>query len=335
MNRNYVLCLVLFTLIALSTKGQDIHFSSIKANDMYFNPAKTAFFATDFQIATTYRNQWQSVSTNGYNTSLFTAEARLFKSKRYKHSFGIGVGFMRDVAGTLNFGQRQLFMSLSYNKQISKHNNQFISLGFQFANTYWSYDATDADFGQEQADWEGLYLSNLSHKDLSLGVHWQIEPADLQTLTAGIASFHLNTPMLSFLSQDNFYQIKLQPRHLAYINYQFPTTELTTLQLHSHANFQNDNYEIIIGGECTVDMSRTIFDQNNIGAGLYYRSNDALILVLTYQFNSLKAGISYDVNISGLSQVSHTYGGLELYISYGLNKYSYNKKIKTIPCPTF
>lgn len=82
-------------------------------------------------------------------------------------------------------------------------------------------------------------------------------------------------------------------------------------------------------------MSNTIFDQNNIGAGLYIRSLDAIILTLKYQFNSLNVGLAYDINISGLSQVSNTYGGLEIYLSYGFNKFSYNKKIRTIPCPTF
>lgn len=335
MNKIYVVCFILFNIFALSIRGQDVHFSSINANDMYNNPAKTAFFETDFKFATIYRNQWQTVSTNGYNTSLFTAETQLFKSKRYRHSFGLGVGFMRDVAGTLNFGQRQILMSLSYNKQLSKRNNHFISLGLQLSNNYWSYDATHADFGQEQSDWEGLYLSNLSYNDMSAGIHWQIEPTDMQTLSAGAAIFHINTPSLSFLNEDNIYQIELKSRYLAYINYLFPTSDATSIKLHTQTNLQNDNYEVLAGGEYIIDVSNTIFSQNNIGAGLYYRSNDAIILALRYQYNSLNVGLSYDINISGLSQVSNTYGGLEIYITYGFNKYSYNKKIKTIPCPTF
>ena len=100
-------------------------------------------------------------------------------------------------------------------------------------------------------------------------------------------------------------------------------------------NIQNDNYEILLGGEYIIDLSNTIFDQNDIGAGLYYRSSDAIILTLKYQYNDLNVGLAYDVNISGLSQVSNTYGGLEIYLAYGFNRFSYNKKIKTIPCPTF
>lgn len=335
MKKIYVVCLLIFNSIALLTNGQDIHFSSLNANDMYLNPAKTAFFSTDFKVATTYRNQWQTVSTNGYNTSLFTAEARLLSSKRYRQSLGVGVGFMRDAAGSLNFGQRQMFVNLSYNKQIQKRNNHFISLGLQLANTYWSYDATNADFGQNPADWEGILLSNTSYNDVSLGLHWQIEPTDMQTLSAGLALFHLNKPYISFMEDLDSEDLRLHERYFAYLNYLFPTTDVS--QLHLQANFtkQNDNYEIIVGGEYLLDIATTIFDKNTIGLGLYYRSNDAIIVGLKYQYNTFDFGISYDINVSGLSQVSNTYGGLELHLSYGFNKYSYNKKIKTIPCPTF
>lgn len=335
MNKLYVVCFLLFTTTALLTKGQDVHFSSVNANDMYMNPAKTAFFSTDFKLSTIYRNQWQTVSTNGYSTCLFTAEARVLKSKRFRHSFGIGVGFLKDIAGALNFGQRQIFASLSYNKQIQKHNNHYLSIGLQLNNAYWSYDATNADFGQSPSDWEGLYLSNLSYNDLSLGLHWQIEPQDMQTLSAGAAIFHINTPSLSFLDEYALNDLRLKPRYYTYVNYIFSTTEQTSLQLTANLSQQHDNYEFIIGGLCNIDIAPTIFDQNNIGAGLYYRSNDAIIVALKYQYNNLNFSLSYDINISGLSQVSNTYGGLELCLTYGFNRFSYNKKITTIQCPTF
>lgn len=335
MKKNYVVNLLILTFIALSLKGQDVHFSSINANDMYLNPARTAFTNTDFKVATAFRNQWQTVSTNGYNTTLLTAEARLLSSKKYRHSLGIGLGFVSDVAGTLNFGQRQIFVNLSYNKQIEKRNNHFISIGVQLSNNYWSYDPTNADFGQQQSDWEGILLSNLSYNDVSLGLHWQIEPADFQAVSAGIAVFHLTQPGLSFMDELNIGELYLKPRYCGYVNYLFPTTDASKVQLSAMTNIQNDNYEIVAGGEYIIDLSNTIFDQNDIGAGLYYRSSDAIILTLKYQYNDLNVGLAYDVNISGLSQVSNTYGGLEIYLAYGFNRFSYNKKIKTIPCPTF
>lgn len=335
MNKIYVVSLLIFTLIALSIQGQDVHFSSINANDMYLNPAKTAFNNTDFKVATAYRNQWQTVSTNGYNTTLFTAEARVLSSKKYRHSLGLGVGFVSDVAGTLNFGQRQMFVNLSYNKQIEKRNNHFVSIGVQLSNNYWSYDPTNADFGQQQSDWEGILLSNLSYNDIALGLHWQIEPADLQAVSAGIAVFHLTQPGLTFMDELNIGDLRLKPRYYGYANYYFPTSDVSKIQISASASAQNDNYEILLGGEYLIDMSNTIFDQNNIGAGVYYRSNDAIILTLKYQYNNINVGLAYDVNISGLAQVSNTYGGLEIYLTYGFNRFSYNKKIRTIPCPTF
>ena len=139
----------------------------------------------------------------------------------------------------------------------------------------------------------------------------------------------------TFMDELNIGDLRLKPRYYGYANYLFSTSEVSKVQLSASTSVQNDNYEILLGGEYIIDLSNTIFDQNNIGAGIYYRSNDAIILALKYQYNNINVGLAYDVNISGLSQVSNTYGGLEIYLSYGFNRFSYNKKIRTIPCPTF
>ena len=76
---------------------------------------------------------------------LISAEAKLFSSSRYKQSFGLGCGFLKDAAGALGFGQRQLFLSMAYNKMLSKRNNHFIALGINMQNTSWSYDVAKAD----------------------------------------------------------------------------------------------------------------------------------------------------------------------------------------------
>lgn len=81
MNTRAIILAILLFLVCKATNGQDVHFSSLMASDMYLNPAKTGFFATDFKVGGAYRNQWQTVSGRGYNTALITAEARLFSSK--------------------------------------------------------------------------------------------------------------------------------------------------------------------------------------------------------------------------------------------------------------
>ena len=98
---------------------------------------------------------------------------------------------------------------------------------------------------------------------------------------------------------------------------------------------QNDNTEILAGGEFIYDLSMTMFDNEYIATGLFFRTFDALVLTLRYRRSALDVGLSYDVNISSLSKVSHTYGALELWASYELDTFKHKKQIKTIPCPTF
>lgn len=302
------------------------------ANDMFLNPAKTTFFSSDFKVGAAYRNQWQTVSVSGYNTYLLTAEAKLYQSRRYRQSLGIGIGFARDVAGSLQFGQRNIFASLAYNKQIKKSNNQFIGAGIQIGNINWSYDISNADFGQSESDKEGILLSRFSVFDLSAGLHWQMDVKEESNIAAGIAMFHMNEPALSFYDNS---EVRLKKRFTSYLSWMMPTSENTRLKLLVLSSFQNDNYEITGGADMVYSLSRTMVDTEAVGLGLYFRSNDAIILSPYYQYNSFTAGLSYDINISGLSAATKTYGALELWLSYGFNISGYRKQIKSIPCPTF
>ncbi|HIW88174.1 MAG TPA: type IX secretion system membrane protein PorP/SprF, partial [Candidatus Onthomorpha intestinigallinarum] len=121
----------------------------------------------------------------------------------------------------------------------------------------------------------------------------------------------------------------------SYLSWMMPTSENTRLKLLVLSSFQNDNYEITGGADMVYSLSRTMVDTEAVGLGLYFRSNDAIILSPYYQYNSFTAGLSYDINISGLSAATKTYGALELWLSYGFNISGYRKQIKSIPCPTF
>lgn len=324
------ICMLFFLCINLS--AQDVHFSSFMAGDMYLNPAKTAFFSSDFKVGAAYRNQWQTVSGRGYNTTLITSEAKLFSSSRYKHSFGLGCGFLKDVAGSLGFGQRQLLLSMAYNKMLTKRNNHFIAVGINMQNTSWSYDVEKADFGLSPSDKEGIYLSKTTAFDIGVGIHWQISLKEDKHISAGFAVAHLNSPVYSFYDNSN---IRLARRYTAYLTYLFTTSQQSFVNFAARYSYQNDNMEILAGGEFIYDLSMTMFDNEYIAVGLYFRTFDALVLSLRYQHSAFNIGLSYDVNLSSLSKVSYTYGALELWTSYEIDTFKHKKQIKTIPCPTF
>ncbi len=333
MNKQRIIIpIFLFLLTCTKIFGQDVHFSSIMASDMYLNPAKTAFTQSDIKLGTAYRNQWQTVSGRGYNTALITAEARALSSRRYRQSLGLGIGLAHDVAGSLKFGQRQLFASLSYNKQLSKRYEHFIAVGVSAGKSDWGFDLTHADFGSGTSVQEGIMLNETSAFDLGVGLHWQLSPSDENTVSAGFSLKHLNAPSYSFYENDD---IRLAKRYTAYATYFFATTEQTYLNLIAQTSFQNDNYEVVLGGEYIYNFAMTVLDNEHLGVGLFYRTLDALIFSLRYSYNSLSVGLSYDINLSSLSKVSKTYGAIELWASYGLNIGNYKRQTKTIPCPTF
>lgn len=332
MNTRAIILAILLFLVCKATNGQDVHFSSLMASDMYLNPAKTGFFATDFKVGGAYRNQWQTVSGRGYNTALITAEARLFSSRRKRHSFALGIGYAHDVAGSLKFGQRQLIGSIAYNKQLSKRKAHFVAVGLNVESTTWGFDPSRADFGSSSSSYEGVLLKETSTLSIGAGVHWMLAPSEETAISAGFCASHLNAPSYSFFDNK---AIRLSRRYTAYASCLFATSEQTSMNVISKCAFQNDNYELILGAEYLYNFAMTMYDNEALGVGLFYRTGDALVATLRYSHDSFSVGLCYDVNLSSLAKVSSTYGAIELWASYGLNITNHKYKTKTIPCPTF
>ncbi len=75
------------------------------------------------------------------------------------------------------------------------------------------------------------------------------------------------------------------------------------------------------------------FVKNNVVAGLWYRNQDAVIVLFGYQTHNFKFGYSYDVTVSKLAPVSA--GSHEISIQILLNCRPKHKKFRTVSCPSF
>jgi type IX secretion system PorP/SprF family membrane protein len=75
------------------------------------------------------------------------------------------------------------------------------------------------------------------------------------------------------------------------------------------------------------------FVKNQVVAGLWYRNQDAFIVLIGYQHNSLKFGYSYDVTVSKLANA--TAGSHEVSFQVQFECRPKKKKFRTVSCPSF
>jgi len=311
--------------------GQDVHFSTFFANPMFLNPANTGFGNNLFRIGTMYRNQWSTVSS-GYNSYLLSIEALAYNNRIRREGIGIGVDFLSDVAGSLNYGQQKIGLSISYFKALDRNNENYISFGLQGNTSNWGYDPANSIFGKSPEDEEGILLHNIRTFDFGFGIHWQMKLNISNNIQAGVAFLHLNKPSISYYeNSDIFLPVKIN----AYVS------DLITI-----SDFYQLNQLLFIKSKITILnlleelILKEIFlkqqlETKIISLGLYYRVVDAFVIMGKYRHNNFNIGLSYDINISRLTPASKTYGGVELWLLYTFNPLGYRKVKTTIPCPNF
>ena len=70
----------------------------------------------------------------------------------------------------------------------------------------------------------------------------------------------------------------------------------------------------------------------SLGAGVFYRWNDAVVADLFFDWQNVRLGVSYDVNISPFVVATKVRGGLEISLTYIFRRKSVTRLGKE-PCP--
>src|SRR5687767_4327570 len=107
---------ILFSLFAINTYSQDIHFSQFFEAPLLRNPSLAGIFEGDIRVQAVFRDQWNSV-TNAYKTGSFNAEYKL-PVGRSDDFLTPGVQVLFDKAGTVGLNTTQFLPALNYHKSL-------------------------------------------------------------------------------------------------------------------------------------------------------------------------------------------------------------------------
>lgn len=303
--------LVLITLfVSVNLFSQDIRFSQYYSTPLLYNPAFTGYFNGDVRASAIYKSQWQT-PFNAYRTIGGGADFSIAKQKFKGSGFGVGVHFFSDQAGDLNLNTNQLLLSLAYTQKLGQNMPNYLSAGFQMTGGNKSINFSNAIYETPGADIIGV--DNYWYYSMGLGILWYAEPADKVNFYLGGSAFNLLKPNQSFYTDG---RDALYVRYVGQAGLNFSVNNNIDFNTSTLYQRQGPFQEFMIGFLGRYDFSPSSNQNFKIGAGLWYRIQDALIPVVRVEYEDFNLTFNYDVNLSTLTRASRTNGGPEISLIY-------------------
>lgn len=316
MKRMFKVCLLLSSIFIVTlVQAQDIRFSQYYTANSQYNPAFTGYFKGDVRAMAIYKSQWIA-PFNAYRTIGGGAEFSILKQKLRGSGLGVGVHFFSDQAGDLDFSTNQLQLSVGYTQRLGNYFPNSLSAGFQMLGSNRSINMANAIYenqlnGQNGGDIIGV--DNYWFFSLGLGMLWYAEPLDDVSFYVGGSAFNLLRPNQSFYTDA---RDALYVRYVGQMGINFKVNEKLDFNASTMYQKQGPFQEFMLGFLGRYDLSPNSKTNFKIGAGVWYRMQDALIPTVRVEYSDFSLIFNYDVNLSTLTRATRANGGPEISLTY-------------------
>lgn len=293
---------------------QDPQFTQYMHVKTFFNPA---FAGKDLgvQFSALHRSQWQgyttSLGTGGAPTSqLITAQGRL-KSK----NIGYGFTLVNDQIGAAS--NLEINLQGSYHMKIKRTQLSFggyVGMSSSSLN-YEELVIINPEPGLPQSGTESQLAL-----DVGAGI-----VLDRGGFYAGLSARHLNQPSFDF--GDGSYANRLQMHNYLLLGYRLRPVGQLRIE-------PSILLKTIGGNTLSYDASVIATIQNRISAGVAYRGEESVSLLLGYSLlkdNSLKLGYAFDLVVDGLEAKAPSSHEILLRYAWSDVQKSVNRVIQRTP----
>jgi len=302
--------------------SQDAEFTQFYANPIYLNPA---FAGTHMCPRTTlnYRNQWPGISAT------FVSSSFSYDQQVNSLHGGVGLMFFNDQMSSSLQNTR---ISGVYSYQMKLTRKFSIRTGFE------------ATFWQKKLDWNQLTFGDMidpirgfvyqtgdlprggsrSGLDLSAGILGFSE-----RFYFGFAAHHLAEPNESLLTNN---ESPLQRKYTGHIGFHIPWSGNASIYKEEETIISPNILYRMQGPSQQLNMGLYVQKGPYVG-GVWYRNQDAFIMLVGMEMGLIKIGYSYDVTVSSLSMA--TSGSHEVSLQINFQCHTKKKTYRTISCPSF
>jgi len=321
--------LVLFCLLNMQVKAQDVSFSQMYANPMYLSPSFTGL-SNGTRMSLTYRDQWPGIA-NTFRSYALAAD-HFFE----EYSSGLGIMVMRDDSGNGLLVRQDISALYAYEFEVAR--NIFIRPGIEFIYKERNLDLMGAIFPSDQGN-DGSYIPNANALSSEFN-HKQFDAAASAMLYSdnfwfGVAMHNLVKSNVGVTDIATYNPMRTS----IYGGYKYKYKDVRnkrdeqSLTLAFNYRAQQDFNQLDIG---------TYWYINPMELGLWYRgipfassdgllNHDGLIFILGVNVGPVRFAYSYDWTLSELSGYSN--GANELTLIYRFNQ-TFKKRGSrgAIPC---
>lgn len=200
--------ILLLILVHFKVNAQDRHFSQFHASPLQLNPALTGMINGTFRVNMNYRNQWNKVIGNNFQTIAVSGDMNIkspIKSQG-KDLVGLGLSIFSDKVAGYDLNHTELAATGAYHKSTGA--GQFLSLGLKMGLSQRSLNYENLRFEDQYVEGQGytnttlenLPENNLSMMELALGLQYTLSGARDQGLNIGLSLHHITSPDFSFFN---------------------------------------------------------------------------------------------------------------------------------------
>ncbi len=320
-------------------QAQKVQFSQYYAAPLSLAPSYTGLI-NGSRIVLNYRDQWPNIP------GTFTTYAASFDHYLDRLKSGVGISFVRDVAGTGRLSLTDVGVSYSYDVKLNRYWHARPGLKFKYAQR--AVEMAKLIFG-DQLDKNGLItgtsreLYTALHKKSYIDVDASVLAYNSR-VWFGLAVANMLRPNQSLIGDNSKTAMKFtffggtmlpikgnrRRRH--------EITESVTFSLLYQNQDMHDQIDVgAYWHKRPFTLGLWLRGIPGIGLQIGYEALDAAIVLVGFEIASLKFGYSYDYTLSKLNQ-SATGGSHEISLIYLFNQ---NLKLRrstrrvTIPCPDF
>lgn len=338
---------LIMTFICMVSQSQDLHFSQWFNSPLTTNPANTGFIPdADYRIGANYRNQYVNILSVPYKTISVFGDIQLYRNRIENGWLGLGGVILRDVAGSGNLTSTKIYGSVAYHQMLGY--SSLLSAGFNLGWANKRIDPSRLKLPDQFNKATGFFDAGIptsvvfnststSYLDIQMGVNYAYFPTDRLYLNGGVSVHHINRPRETFFSSlssyDSGYDNRLSRRYIGFLNASIKMSETVIINPMAYYSNQAKASELVAGAIVNYNLSGDGTTQ--LLGGLFYRTGDAFIPVVGYQWNNFRMTFTYDVTSSSLSAYNNGRGALEFsLVKHGLfGQFDGNRRQSL--CPTF
>ena len=296
--------------------AQDFHFTQHYLTPLQVNPALVGQFDGCMRFNANYRNQWSSVlGSSAFQTIAASADAAILKEQMDGNFFGLGINFLSDKAGDINYGTQMIGFNFGYCRILNKKKPLTFSLAFNVSNWSKTVDVSKVTL-VNMNELSEISKSGVSFMDFGLGTFMHHQPLNWLSYNIGISAYNVNSINQSFVKLNDDFGKKIQLHGNTLIQVSDAYTLIPTMLYISQLKARELQLSI---------MNKVLLDDNGdretaiyfgLGTRVAHPSIDAMMLYFRVDFFRLSVGLSYDFNVSGLHYTTNSFGGPELALQY-------------------